>query len=792
MIGIKPFLRILIADKRQHLFNIVGFGIGLSVLLLVSLYLKTELSYDKHIAGNQHKYRLLKKINEERVPIFPYIAAITFREQIPELESLCIVDSEYGYYSVNDNPIKVENALVSDSTFISMFDLKILHGSSANLLNEPSTCIISESLAKKMFGDDSAIGKEIEHIYCDELTVQAVFEDLPETCHLKTDLVQSRVTWRSVDWKSSYFTEWGSQGADIYIALNPSTNLKALKGKLKKTILDESPWFKNTVDEKLKAAYQIDFQAMQSIHLDSSNTQWDSKIQKNNPTILKAFGIVMLLVILMVSFNYINLSTASSENKNKLAGLLKSMGATQSGIFSFFFTQTIVIGMVASIFSLLLAWLLLPYFEQMIDVKLSFQTLLEPQLFMWIASFIILVVTLSGLYPAIRFSKSKTIRVLRNSPETKKQGLSLRAILVTSQFVVSIFLIISLIGIRQQIKLVTTQELGFNSDHLVEIGFYQTEEQYRYLAEELSKFSEVKSVTAASNMPCEYIMNESQIDVIGENRSDHVNGCLVGIEHNYWETMQTKLIQGRVLVENSKGDGENALINETAVKALDLIEPIDKQISLMNKTYTIVGVVKDIQYRTLKEASKPVIYASRYNNFNKIAVRLYPGNHVESIAKIKDFWYKTYPDQYLELKFFDQRLQDNYRAEIKQLQLFNAMVAIGLLVLVLGLSGLILFITEKRTKEIGIRKVNGAKISEILTMLNKDFVKWVVIAFVIATPIAFYAMNRWLENFAYKTNLSWWIFALAGFLALGIALLTVSWQSWRAATRNPVEALRYE
>jgi putative ABC transport system permease protein len=256
--------------------------------------------------------------------------------------------------------------------------------------------------------------------------------------------------------------------------------------------------------------------------------------------------------------------------------------------------------------------------------------------------------------------------------------------------------------------------------------------------------------------------------------------------------MGTQLLNGDCFIEGKKSNEEQVLINETAVRLLNLSKPIGVRLKLMGQEYAVIGVVEDVQYRTLHEPALPVLYSSNFNTYSKIALKLNPGNHIESIKQIKAIWRAKYPNEAIRINFFDSKLESNYETEINQLYMFNILVFVGGFITVLGLMGLVSFIIEQKNKEIGIRKVSGAKTYEIIRMLNKDFLKWVVIAFLIACPIAYYAMSKWLSNFAYKTELSWWIFALAGLIAMGIALLTVSFQSWRAATRNPVESLRYE
>jgi len=794
MIHIKSVLRIMSADKRQHIINITGLTIGLSVMLLISLYLKTELSFDKHIANHENKYRLVKKMKEDRVAIFPYIAGAKFQSVLPDLLSLCMVDNEYPQFLVNEQPIKLDNALTSDSSFINMFDLQITEGSSSSLLNEPNTCIISESTAYKLFGKASPIGKKIRHVYNGELTVSAVYKDIPNTTHLKVDLIQSRSTWNSLEWKKRYFNDWGNQGTNIYVALNSNSSIDDIQEKLTQIIFKEAPWFGDRISDEALNNFKISLQAMPDIHLKSSDIQWDSAIVKNNSATLRAFAIVMILVILMASFNYINLSTASSGNKFKTSGLLQSLGAKKGQIFKFFFIQTIITGATAVMLSYIVSWIALPYFQQVLNIKLSFAEMFDPAFLLLTLGIVAVIICLSGIYPAFYFTKSNPASNLKDNLRVhkKEKVFSLRSTLVTTQFVVSIFLMVAISGISKQIKLVTTQELGFNKDQLIEIPFYKNKKQYQTFAQEVKQLSFVESVTAASNMPCEYINNENGIRLVGGDINENISGCIVGVESNYLKTMGNSLIDGRWFKENYKSEKNNVLVNESTVKLLNLTDPIGKIVKLMGKDYSIIGIINDTQYRTLHEPAKPVLYSSDYSNYRKVAIRIIPGNHIQAIEKIKEVWDNLFPGQLMDFNFFDQKIQDNYKTEVSQLNLFNILVAIGVTILLLGLLGLIWFMTENRKKEIGIRKVNGASISEILSMLNKDFIKWGLIAFIIACPLSYLALKYWLQNYAYKTELSWWIFATAGATALGLAVITVTWQSWKAATRNPVEALRYE
>lgn len=780
MISLKLILRIMWASKRTHLLNIAGLGIGLGVFLLISLFINTELSFDKHIDNHNNKYRLLQQFGEQSEAIFPFSAGDLIESALPEFQSFCMIDSESGNITVANNNFLLEEALVSDQNFISMFDIHIVEGRTNGLLNDPNTCIVSESTARKLFGENSAIGGIINFNSMYDCSVVAVYQDLPITSHLRVNMVISRSSWRSIARYKRYFESWGKQGTNIYVSLKPDSKQEEIENNITHIFHEKSPWS--------ESEFKIKLQSIQDIHLYSSEIKWDSRVVKNNMSTIRAFAIVMVLILLLACFNYVNITTANSEAKNKFAGILVALGSKRIQIFFYNITQTIIVLGNSFLLAFILVWLILPYFEHLVNLKLDFSQFFIPQFVLYISTVFIFIVIASGIYPALLLSSFSSVKTIRQ----KNTSFSLRSILIIIQFIVTISLLISILGIRQQVTLLTSKELGFNKEQLIEVGHYKGKKSYDYLAGEFAKIPTIEGITSASNMPCEYINNQNALHIVGVENPNPPSGCIVGVQPNYFSLMGTQLLNGDGFIEGEKSNEEQVLINETTVRLLNLSKPIGIRLKLMGQEYSVIGVVEDIQYRTLHEPALPVLYSSNYNTYSKIALKLHPGNHIESIKQIEAIWRAKYPSETIRINFFDSKLESNYETEINQLYMFNILVFVGGFITVLGLMGLVSFIIEQKTKEIGIRKVNGAKTKEILTMLNGDFIKWVAIAFLAACPIAYYAMNKWLENFAYKTELSWWIFALAGLIAMAIALLTVSIQSWRAASRNPVESLRYE
>jgi len=368
--------------------------------------------------------------------------------------------------------------------------------------------------------------------------------------------------------------------------------------------------------------------------------------------------------------------------------------------------------------------------------------------------------------------------------------------------VIATVLIASTLIIIKQLHLVTKEKIGFDQENkLVVINPYSPNMQHRYelLKEMFTAIPSIKKVGVTQNAPGGFINNFTAVWLPGLNEESKVDLGQITVDHNFIPAIGGKIVQGKNFDKNILYDEQMGIvINESAVKALNLPDPIGQKLVIQNNAYTpnnemeIIGVVEDMQYFTLKEASKPIMYFIRPWGYHNMIISLEKGNYQQVLSKIELAYKEVEPSLPFAFQFMDDRINSNYKTEVNTAKITTSLSAVAIFLSILGILGMILFTIQQRVKEIGIRKVNGARISEVLVMLNKDFVKWVAIAFVIATPIAWYAMNKWLQNFAYKTTLSWWIFALAGLLALGIALITVSWQSWRAATRNPVEALRYE
>lgn len=785
----KLIFRDLFKRKSFTLINISGLALGFAVCILTVLYVYTEFSFDKHIPSVANKYRIIWGSSDDINAILPYAFREKLDSQLPEGSQTCVVSSPGSQYlTYNQNDYKSEYTLFSDSRFLSMFGSTLLQGDTTKLLDAPLQVILSEHVARKIFGNQSPINQTIR-MWLKDFTVTGVYSDLPETSHQRADIIISALSWKA--FSPDNLTSWGNKSYDYYLSLPPNVNTNQLQEKIKTIYLDSDPGFKNA-SAATKSAFHFGLEPVTDIHLKSGHVLWDDDKNKGNLSMVIAFVIIGLLILLMAAFNYINLSTAYFQTKNTFSGIQKVLGANSGHLVQYIFMQTSVMVVGGFTLSLLLVKLFLPYFNLIIARKISFQLLLAPQVIGFVFLIVLAMVLLSGLYPAIHFSRENPVLALKR--KTQNINFSFRKLLVIAQFVISMALVSGVLIMGRQIRMMSVQKLGFNAEQLMEMNFDIDKTKFELFKNQLKNFPGVIAVSAASNTPAEYINNENPFRLSSETDEKNREGAsVVGVTPNYFDVLQIRILEGMPFTEAMEKQNM-AILSKTAADMLGLSNPLGERVhlSMNRKDYTIVGIVDDVQYRSLRETPKPVVYIPDFYAYNNAVIRFGKGNHAETMAAIKTAWHSISPDVPFEFRFFDTKLQQNYEYEISTMHLLNILVIISILISSLGIFGLIMEITVQRTKEIGVRKVNGAKISEVMILLNRDFVKWVAIAFVMAVPIAYYAMHKWLESFAYKTSLSWWIFALAGLLALGIALLTVSWQSWKAATRNPVEALRYE
>lgn len=794
----------LLHQKMHASIKIGGFALGIAACIFIALFIKNELSYDKHFNNAERIFRVILEydqgdgIHKGRDVHWPAPFAKTIKDEFPEIEEAGRINSVelFGAGSNqvrrsgrNDNYYE-EGLAYADHEMMTLLSLDLVYGDAEKILTEANTIVVSKSFADKHFPNENPVGKSIIINNNTDLPYQVcgVFNDFPKTSHLQ---YQMFVALHPNIFYTGEQALWSATNYHTYIKLKPGVNIEQLENKLK------------LINEKyFAAAFQMDVQTINEmvsytlqrisdIHLYSSDI--DDRLHHGDIRFVWLFGIIAGFILLIATINFINLTTAKSSARAKEVGVRKSFGAKKLSIMKQFFTEAVLYSFISVCFALILVVLGLPFFNQ-----LSAKTLEIPFTEWWFIPLILgsalIIAVLSGVYPSLYLSSFKPIEALKgNFIETKGRGIG-RNGLVVFQFTTSIALIIATIIVFNQVDFILNKKLGFKKEQVIVLhGTSTLADNIVAFKNELLKNAEVESVSISNYLPIEGSMrNGNTINKEGEpDFESGLNSQIWAVDYDYIETLGITLVEGRNFSKDFSNDIASVIVNQKLANDFNFDSPIGKRVTNGVITWEIIGVVEDFNFQTIKQDISPLCMKLG-NSTESMLIKISTENTSDVLSNIEALWKDFSPNQALRYSFLDADFELMY-SDVKQMgNIFMCFALLAIIVACLGLFGLAEFMTKSRTKEIGIRKVNGAKISEIMQMLNRDLIKLVAIAFIVASPIAYFAMSKWLENFAYKTEISWWIFALAGGVALFIALLTVSWQTYSAARRNPIEALRYE
>jgi len=797
MLKLKIIIRSLLKRKLSTTFAIVSFVIAFCCVILVYLFAKDEFAFDKYNSNFRDIYRLNVKATDGSGMVncsFPgafndNLGSVSGITKFARLQ----VGSEERYILVNNEPFNETNILYGDPDILKIFDFQFLAGNPKTALEAPLNMIITESVATKYFGNENAIGKYI-HLDNHDFTITGIVRDLPRQSHFKMNMIASVSSFKILN--NDLLTKWYMTAFNYYFLVPGNSDIAVIENQL----ADVFAKGHEIADKDRK--FEMYLEPLGDIHLKSVGTRWDNAI-KGDYKVVIGLIIIALLISGIAITNYINNLTAEYRKKIKNTGIRKINGASRLILALEQGIETFVLLAVSLLMAVFLTMFVLPYINALFSKSMSLS-------FSVVGFFAILLLAstlFSTAYPILFFNSFKPSDAIKSQTgilkrKNKKQQQRIRGSFVIFQLGIATALIVATIVINNQLQLMLNAKTGFDKENvLIVTNPYSGNMQQRYelFKTQVAKIPMVNAIGVAQNAPAGYINNYSPVKIPGQDKNENTNIAQIVVDHDFLKAVGARFTEGRNFDASFESDKlDKIVINKSAVDMLGLKNPVGKKLADLNNAFTpnneleIIGVIEDMQYFTLKETAKPIMYFIRDWGYYNIVIRLNKGDYSLAIANIKNAWNKIAPEYPFSMQFMDERISLNYKPEINTAKVISALSGIAIFLSILGIFGMISFTIQHRTKEIGVRKVNGAKVSEILAMLNKDFIKWVIVAFVVATPIAYYAMTKWLENFAYKTSLSWWIFALAGLLALGIALLTVSWQSWRAATRNPVEALRYE
>jgi putative ABC transport system permease protein len=781
-------LNIFRSVKKSPLYtsiNITGLVIGFVCVVFISFWIKNELSYDRFHKNADQIYRVHRYFydaNGTENLHLPYVAppiAPLLKDEFSEIKSISRVSHTGMLFTLGNQKIVEQDVCFAEPDILKIFSFEGI-SPKEELLSEPLTAVISDNIAKKYFKEEHAIGKTLE--FFDEygnnynLRVTGTFQNWSRNSHFHPEIFISFSTFESAVGVEK-MKDWGSNNYETFVLMQnqPQQLDSRLDAFINKQFENGTSWTK------------IRMEKLSEIHFN-----WYGN--RSNIYILLS---VALLILLLGSINYMNLNTAIYTKRFKELQIKKVIGASSKRIVTQLMFESVFFCFISLIVALLIVAFTISSLDQVFNNNLKFSVRENISLLSGFIVLSIFVGLLSGLYPAFSTLSNQT-SVVRNRKVAKPGKMSFRTVLVIFQFFVSITLIMSFLVVNKQLNFLHTMPLGFNKENVITLNASPNHiEKLAVFRQELIQNPNITDVSGSKRVPSQQLADSNGAKVYDNGEMESLGFRIANIraDEYFISTYKIKLIAGKNIT-NQKKEEKEYLINRSAVETIGWESSeaaIGRFIEYGGQRGKVVGVLENFHYESLHNAVFPIILYNSPSTFNRISIRVTPANLPGTIAFIEKTWQNfNVSESPFSYQFIDERFNQLYQSEEYTKSIFSYFMVLAISIAILGLIGLSLFMMERRTKEIGIRKVNGAKISEILAMLNKDFIKWVAIAFVVAVPVAYYAMHKWLENFAYKTTLSWWIFALAGLLALGIALLTVSWQSWRAATRNPVEALRYE
>ncbi|GAB3025376.1 ABC transporter permease [Spirosoma pulveris] len=790
---LKIAFRNLWKNRLFSALNVVGMGVGIAAVGLMVLYVWHELSYDRFHANANRIFRVVHYAQwaggnlQLASTSAPFANAL--KNDYPEIKKTVRLNPEGGgLITYKDKKIEANDIMFADQSVFDVFTLPFLYGNPATALTQPQRIVLTRSLAEKLFGDPArAIGQTVEFSNNFPNTVTGVIADVPTNSHLQFSALRSLPT--------NYTNGWQSFDLYTYVLLNTGSDYKALEAKL-------TGFFPKYLKKEMgDVTYRLALQPLPSIHL-HSHLDYEAGANGNSQTVY-IFALVAALILLIAGINYVNLYTVRSMSRLREVGVRKAIGSHRSQLVGQFITESMLMALLASLVGVMFANMALPLFNELANKSLSLMNYAPWLMLGLVTLFALLLGAGSGLYPALFLSGFKTVVALKGQTSSKAGGIGFRKALVVFQFVAAVGLIACSWVIYRQMGYVLHKDLGFNKDQV--LTFHLENEaprkQIQSLKEELRKSPLIEAVSAASNP-----IGNNNIGTKGMIFEQ--NGIMptetqvvqkFAVDADYLNTLQIKLLEGRNFAASSPADATGAvLVNEALVKKMGWKNPIGKRVRSyvsMDKAVEsqVIGVVNDFHTYSLQHKIEPlVLQLPAPEDQDNLYIRIRAGKAEEALAYIKTVYQQFDPAAIPGFHFLDENFSRQYKAEQKQGRLLLTFTILAVLIACLGLFGLAALAAEARTKEIGVRKVLGASVVSIVALLSKDFLKLVVIAIVIATPLAWYAMNQWLQGFAYKINIEWWIFALAGLLAVGIALLTVGFQSVKAALTNPVKSLRSE
>ena len=802
----KTAFRNITKHKGFSFINIAGLTLGLIACILIGLFVWDEHQYDKFLPEGEQVYRVYDEYTNhdgaQTLAVSAPMYATTLQQDFPEVEKtarVLMLPETKTLFEAGNKKLYEESGYFVDSTFFEVFPLAIKFGTYRKALDGNSSIVLSQDMAELFFGNENPVGKQIVMNKM-PYQVKAVFKKNPKF-HLQFDYL---LPLAAAQIPAERMQKWGWHQFYTYVKVKNGTNISALQLKFQDDVEQKSKASRNDAASSDKPFLQ----SLKDIHLYSADFKFDAA-QRGNITYVNALTIIGIFILLIACFNFINLATAKSLQRAKEVGVRKSIGAGRKQLMLQFIGETVLLSFISVLIAVILSIILLPWLNDFTGKNISLALFMSPVVLLLFVALIFIVGIIAGFYPALVLSGFKPVKVLKGSVSSDVEPGKipwLRHSLVITQFALSVLLIISALVVFNQVNYLHNKDLGFNKEQIMFFpmrgdNMFKNSDAFK---NELQQLTGVSSVSIGYGFPGDAVAGDDIfVPRNGENITQSATQLMV--DYDYIKTLGLQLLAGRDFSKNMQTDKDHAwIINETAVKSLGFKTPqnaLGKDLAWHPwgatnpdslKTGKIIGVVKDFNYKSLYDKVETTVLQIFPDAAWKVAVKMKSADLSNTIGSVKNVWNKFSVEYPLEYKFLDDNFEQMYKAEDKLKSLLWIFTFIAIFVGCLGLFGLAAYTAERRKKEVGIRKVLGASTQGVVLLLSKDFVKLVVIALLIASPVAWYFMNRWLEEFAYRIHISWWVFVITAFIALSIAFATVSFQAIKAALANPVKSLRTE
>ncbi|HEU5168242.1 MAG TPA: ABC transporter permease [Chitinophagaceae bacterium] len=780
--------RNLLHNKTFSLINIFGLALGMTCSLLIMLWLKDELKKDRFHANDKRLFRVMENQyysgDISTFPSSPGILAENIVKDVPEIEMASqMLWEEEPLFTVGDKFDKEKGRYVQKD-FLRMFSFKLAKGDAATALARPDAVVISKGLADKYFKGEDPIGKMIKIDNKENVIVTGVLDPIPELSSLKFDFLLSYDIWFK---KNDWAKEWDNNGPRCYVMLASNASVDKVNAKIKNYIKSK----------KKDSNVELFLQNYGESYLYSN---WDNGKQAGGRIeYVRIFSVVAIIILLIACINFMNLATARSLRRAREIGVRKVVGAGKRQLVAQFIGESTFVSFLAILLSLLIVVLIIPSFNELTDKKLAID-LADPSFLLILLGLTVVTGVISGSYPALFMSTLRPIVVLKGILKFKAGATYFRKGLVVFQFALSIILILGMIVIYRQINFINNKNLGFAKEDLLYMPLEgPMAKNFMAFKEELLKQQGIKNISSAQSSPLEVGSSTQGVRWPGKDTTKLILFSNNPITYDYIKTMGIELIRGRDFDPSFSLDTINYLVNEAAAKKIGYQDPVGKELTVWGDKGTIIGLMKDFHHNSLHVPIEPLIlrlfkgsWVKEGGYWGNVIIRTEQGKSKQAIASMEKVFKQFNPGFPFKYYFTDDEIAKNYKAEHTVSKLSKYFAFLAIFISCLGLFGLVTFTAEQKTKEIGIRKVLGASVTGIVRMLSKDFLKLVLIATIIAFPVAWWLMHTWLNDFAYRIDIGWWVFVVAGIAALLIALLTISFQSIKAAIASPVKSLRTE